>query len=116
MALGNFLRATAELLSSVIHIYLIIIIVRSLLSWLRGVQMPQGIYTLQMILRKLTDPVFKLVYKYLPFTVAGGIDLSPIVIILALTFIDNFLVETLRQAGIQMIRDAHNAAVGGYYQ
>jgi YggT family protein len=48
-----------------------------------------------MILRALTDPVFRLAHRHLPFLVVGGIDISPIVIVIALYFIDNFFTGLL---------------------
>jgi YggT family protein len=85
--LGNFLNAFAQLFHTVIQIYILIIIVRSILSWMGNI--PPN--TFVMILRRLTDPVFRLVHRTLPFTIIGGIDISPIIIVIVLYFIDSFL-------------------------
>lgn len=87
MILGNFLNAFAQLFHTVIQIYILIIIVRSVLSWMGNI--PPN--TFVMILRRLTDPVFRLVHRTLPFTIIGGIDISPIIIVIVLYFIDSFL-------------------------
>jgi len=44
------------------------------------------------VLNRLTQPVFSFVRQKLPFVVFSGIDLSPIVIILGLQFIDTLLI------------------------
>jgi len=85
--LGNFLRAFAQLFHMLIQIYIIIIIVRSIISWVGTI--PPNPFI--MILRRLTDPVFRLVHRHLPFLIVGGLDISPIVILVVLYFIDNFI-------------------------
>lgn len=87
MILGNFLRAFAQLFHMLIQIYIIIIIVRSIISWVGTI--PPNPFI--MILRRLTDPVFRLVHRHLPFLIVGGLDISPIVILVVLYFIDNFI-------------------------
>ncbi len=87
MIIENFLRAFAQVFHMVIQLYILIIIVRAVISWVGNI--PRSTFT--MILRRLTDPVFRFVHRVLPFTIIGGIDISPIIIVLALYFIDNFL-------------------------
>jgi len=70
-----------------IQIYIIIIIVRSIISWVGTIPPNPFIMTL----RRLTDPVFRLVHRHLPFLIVGGLDISPIVILVVLYFIDNFM-------------------------
>lgn len=86
MILENFLRAFAQFFHLVITIYIMVIIARSVISWLGNI--PPNPFI--MILRRLTDPVFRFVHRKLPFTIVGGIDISPIIIVVVLVFIDNF--------------------------
>ena len=86
MIINNFLKAFAQLFHTLIQIYIIIIIIRSVISWMGHIPPNRFI----MILRGLTDPVFRLVHRHLPFLVVGGIDISPIVIVIVLYFIDSF--------------------------
>lgn len=96
---GHILRALAELLHVVIHVYIFIIIIRSVISWMGNI--PPNTFTY--ILRRLTDPVFIWVHRKLPFTVIGGIDISPIIIIVALYFIDNVLYGILMGYASQLL-------------
>ncbi len=90
MILATFIQAIAQILSMVINIYIWIIIISALLSWVN----PDPSNPIVQILRRLTEPAYAFVRRYIP-TVIGGIDLSPIIIILALQFLDLFLVRVL---------------------
>ncbi|MFV0482197.1 MAG: YggT family protein [Campylobacteraceae bacterium] len=91
MILQNFLIALADTISIAVNIYIWIIIISALISWVQ----PNPYNPVVQFLYKLTAPVYRLVKRFIP-TVIGGIDLSPIVIILALQFLNIFLVGTLR--------------------
>ncbi|MCP5103916.1 MAG: YggT family protein [bacterium] len=95
---ANFLKAFAQLFHTLIQIYILVIIVRSVISWLGNIPPNRLI----MILRQLTDPVFRFVHRHLPFLIVGGIDISPIVIVIALYFIDSFVTETLMDIAVKM--------------
>lgn len=92
MILGHFFKAVAYIIHMALNLYMIIVLVRSVLSWMGGIPRHSP---LVIILRRLTDPVFRLVHRYLPFTIVGNIDISPIIILMALYFIDQFLVGVL---------------------
>ena len=96
--LANLFSATAKILHSVIWLYTWILIVSALLSWVR----PDPYNPFVKTLRTLTEPVLWRVRRHLPFTYFSGIDLSPVVIILTLQFIDMFLVQSLAHLAITM--------------
>ena len=89
---GHFLLATSNLLSMVIQLFIFIIIIRSILSW--AGPLPNNQFTI--ILRKITDPIFRYVHKIVPFSIIGGIDISPIIILFILYFIDTLFTGVLR--------------------
>jgi YggT family protein len=91
MISGNFVLSAANIIHYIIQVYIIIIIVRSLLSWMGNIPPSQFTY----ILRRLTDPVFRFVHRRLPFTIIGGFDIAPIIIVLVLYFLDSFLTGVL---------------------
>ncbi len=90
MILATFIEAIAQILSMVINIYIWVVIISALLTWVN----PDPSNPIVQILNRLTEPVYAFVRRYIP-TVIGGIDLSPIIIILALQFLDLFLVRVL---------------------
>src|SRR6056297_1983976 len=98
MILANFLQAIASVLNTVLTLYFWIVIISALLTWVN----PDRYNPIVRILRNLTEPVFYRVRRWVPFTYMGGIDLSPIVVLLAIQFIKIFLVQTLYQSAVSM--------------
>ena len=93
--IGYFFVALARVLDMVLSLYFWVILVAALLSWVR----PDPYNPVVRFLRAVTDPVFYRVRRWLPFLTIGGIDLSPIVVILGLQFLQWFLVPTLMRLG-----------------
>jgi YggT family protein len=90
MILSTLLTAIAQILSMVINMYIWVVIISALITWVN----PDPSNPIVQILRRLTEPVYSFVRKYIP-TVIGGIDLAPIIIILGLQFLNLFLVKVL---------------------
>lgn len=83
--------AIVQLLHSVISMYIWVIIIAAVLSF---VQLDPRNPIVE-ILNRLTQPAFNFVRQKLPFVVISGIDLSPIVIIFGLQFIDTLLMRSV---------------------
>lgn len=90
MVFSTFLLAIAQILSMVINIYIWIIIIAALISWVQ----PNPYNPIVNILYKLTEPLYAKIRRYIP-TIISGIDLTPIIVILVLKFIDLFVVKIL---------------------
>lgn len=90
MVLSTFIQAIAQILSMVINIYIWVIIISALISWVR----PDPYNPIVQILYRLTEPVYAFVRRFIP-TVFGGIDIAPIIILIALQFINLFFVKLL---------------------
>ncbi len=71
---------------TVVSLYKWVIIISSLLSWVR----PDPYNPIVQMLNRLTEPVYALVRKFVP-TIVGGMDLAPLIIIFALIFLETFL-------------------------
>ncbi len=71
---------------AVISLYKWVIIISSLLSWVK----PDPYNPIVQMLDRLTQPAYLLVRKYIP-TTFGGMDLAPLIIIFALIFLETFL-------------------------
>ncbi len=87
MIFDDLLISFINLLQLAIQAYIIIILIRSVISW--AGQIPQNRFVY--FLKRLTDPVFRFVHKYFPFTIIANIDISPILIIFLLYFVNNLL-------------------------
>ena len=90
--LSNFLVAFAKILDIVLTLYMWIIIGRALMSWVNADPYNQIV----IFLYKVTEPVLRLVRRLIPFRNIG-IDLSPMIVILVIIFLQYFLVETIIQ-------------------
>ncbi len=91
--LGNFLIAFAQVLNIALTIYLWVVIIRALISWVN----PDPYNPIVRFLHSVTDPVLYPIQRAIP--PAGGIDFSPIILILGIYFLQYFLVRTLIQIG-----------------
>jgi len=83
--------ALAQLIHTVITLYIWVVIIAALVSFVQ----PDPYNPVVRTLRRLTEPAFAWVRRKMPFVVLSGIDLSPIVIILALQFIDTVVWRSL---------------------
>ena len=83
------------LLDSVISIYLWVIIINALLSWLVAFNIlntqNRFVFSVLDTTYKLTDPVLNKIRRFVP--TFGSIDVSPIILILALMFLRNLVFE-----------------------
>jgi YggT family protein len=94
---GNLLLAVANLIHLVLQAYFWIIIARAVLSWVS----PDPFNPVVRFLYRVTEPVLRPIRHRLP-TLSIGIDLSPMVVILAIFFLDNFLISTLRDLALSL--------------
>jgi YggT family protein len=81
----------ANLIHLVLQAYFWIIIARAILSWVS----PDPFNPIVRFLYRVTEPVLRPIRHRLP-TFSMGIDLSPMIVILAIYFLDTFLVYSLR--------------------
>ncbi|MBN1574287.1 MAG: YggT family protein [Deltaproteobacteria bacterium] len=89
ITLNDYIRLTAHIINIVIIVYIWIIIIRALISWVN----PNPFNPVVKFLRDITDPVLVPARRLFP---AGGmIDLSPIIVILILLFLKIMIVQTL---------------------
>jgi len=87
---STLIEAVAQILHMVINIYIWVVIISALITWVR----PDPYNPIVQVLNRLTEPVYAFIRRYIP-TVIGGIDLAPIIIILGLQFLDLFAIRLL---------------------
>lgn len=93
LLLSNVIFGVAMVLKAVINLYFWVVIIATLLTWVR----PDPYNPIVRTLNSLTEPVFYRVRKLLPFTYMNGLDLSPVVVLLALQLGEYVVVRTLFQ-------------------
>jgi len=83
------------LLDSVITIYLWIIIINAILSWLVAFNVlntqNRFVFSILDTTYKLTDPALSKIRRFIPMF--GSIDISPVILILILMFLRNVIFE-----------------------
>lgn len=81
------------LISQIIHLYTLVLIVWTVMSILISFKIINSyqpvVQKIMYALDRLCEPALKPIRKFLPDL--GGIDISPVLLILALNFIDNAL-------------------------
>jgi YggT family protein len=94
---GNLVAALANLVNIVLQAYFWIIIARAVLSWVN----PDPFNPIVRFLYRVTEPVLRPIRRRLP-TMMMGLDLSPMLVILAIYFLQSFLVESLRDLAMSL--------------
>jgi YggT family protein len=89
--LANLFEAVAVVLDFGLTIYMWIIIAGAVLSWVN----PDPYNPIVRFINTATEPVLYQIRKRLPVNF-GGIDISPIVVLMAIMFLQAFVVNTLR--------------------
>ena len=95
--ISNFLVATSQALNMVLWLYMWIIIARALISWVN----PDPGNPIVRFLYNATEPLLYRVRHAVPFF-AGGIDFSPLIVLIAIYFLQAFLVRSLLDVAYSM--------------
>jgi YggT family protein len=89
--IDSLLLAFSSILLTIITMYKWVIIISALLSWVQ----PDPYNPIVQMLYRLTEPAYAFVRRLIP-TVVGGIDLSPLILIFGLQFLEIFLGSLFR--------------------
>jgi YggT family protein len=95
--LSNLVLTVARVLELALWAYFWIIIARAVISWVS----PDPYNPIVRFLYRATEPVLQPIRHRLP-TLAMGLDLSPMVVLLAIYFLDSFLVGSLRDLALSL--------------
>jgi len=95
--LSNFLVAIAKILNIGLTLYMWIIIGRAIISWVN----PDPYNSIVRFLHNVTEPVLYSIRRRLPISF-GGFDFSPVIVILAIIFLQTFVVQSLIQFAVQL--------------
>lgn len=95
--INNFVGAIAQIVDFVLTIYMWIIIGRAVISWVNA----DPYNPIVRFLYEATEPVLSRIRKIVPLSM-GGIDFSPMILILGIMFLQSFLVQTLKQVSMNM--------------
>ena len=94
--MGNVLQGIATVLDTVLWLYMWVIIARALISWVN----PDPWNPIVQFLERVTEPVLTPIRCLVGWRM--GIDLSPMIAILILVFLQYAVVQSLRDIAIRM--------------
>jgi YggT family protein len=86
---GNLFYAIAYIINALLGIYMWIIIIAALITWVN----PDPYNPIVRFLYSVTDPVLRPIRRRIG--IAMGIDISPLIVILIIIFIQKFLIAAL---------------------
>ncbi len=93
---GNVMLAIATVLDYALWFYMWIIIARALISWVN----PDPWNPIVQFLDRATEPVLSPIRRWLGWRM--GIDLSPLVAIVAITFLQIAVVQSLKDLALRI--------------
>jgi YggT family protein len=88
--LSYFIVALAKVISIGLTIYMYVVIAHAILSWVS----PDPYNPIVRFINQVTEPLYYQIRRRIP-TVFGGIDIAPVIVIMAIVFINEFLVNSL---------------------
>ncbi len=94
---NNFMMAIAKLIDFLLTIYMWIIIGRAVISWVNA----DPYNPIVRFLVEATEPLLSRIRRFLPMNM-GGMDFSPVILIMVIMFLQSFLVPTLKQIAMGM--------------
>ena len=93
---GDLLISVATILDYLLGLYKWVVIIAALISWVN----PDPYNPVVRFLHAVTEPVFRPIRRLIGYRL-GPIDISPIVVILGIIFLQSFLVRTVIKIGQQ---------------
>ncbi len=86
----NLVIWIANVLQGALNLYFWVVIIAAVLSWIE----PNPYNPVVRAIYAITEPVFDWIREHLP-VLFGGIDFSPIVVLLFISFLTQYLIPTL---------------------
>lgn len=96
--LQNLVVGVATVLNALLSLYFWVLLAAVVLSWVN----PDPSNVIVRFLRGVTEPLLWQVRRRLPFVVAGGIDFSPLVVLLGIQFLQIVVVRSLYDLASRM--------------
>jgi len=96
--LRQTIEALASVLNSLLEIYFWIVLISALLSWVS----PDPRNPIVRFLYSVTEPVLYWMRRRLPFLIVGNFDLSPLVLMFGIRFVQRVLVASLYELAFRI--------------
>lgn len=96
---ANLLLAIGNILDIVLTLYMWIVIISALISWVN----PDPYNPIVRFLRAVTEPLYRPIRRVIGYRL-GPIDISPMVVILAIIFVKHFFIGSLIELAYKLKR------------
>ena len=93
--IGYFLHALAVIINLALNAVLVLIVIRAVLSWVS----PSPFNPIVRFIYNATEPVLSQVRRRIPLAFSG-VDFTPVIVILAVYFLQIFLVNSLERMAV----------------
>jgi YggT family protein len=93
---SRILTALAFILDQALQLYMWVIIIAALITWVQ----PNPYNTVVMFLERITEPVLRPIRRILP---PMGLDISPVIAIFAIMFVRMVIPPTLRDMAYSIV-------------
>ncbi len=94
---GDLIIAVAMILDFVLGIYMWIVIIAAVISWVN----PDPYNPIVRFLHAVTEPAFRPIRRIIGYRL-GPIDISPLIVILVIIFTQSFLIKSLIKLGYKL--------------
>ncbi len=94
IVMQNFMMSIAILVDFLLKVSMWVVFGRVIISWVNA----DPSNPIVRFLYSATEPLLSRIRRLLPMSM-GGIDFSPMILIVVIMFLENFLVPTLRELG-----------------
>ncbi len=94
---ANLVLAVAQILDILLSVYMWVVIIAALISWVN----PDPYNPIVRFLHSVTEPVFRPIRRMIGYRL-GPIDISPMIVILAIIFVRRFLIGSLIEVGYKL--------------
>jgi YggT family protein len=106
--LRQAIEGLASILNSLLEVYFWIVLISALLSWVN----PDPRSPIVRFLYSVTEPVLFWLRRRLPFLILGGLDLTPLILLLGIRFTQQVLVRSLYELAYRIGAAAGSLHVG----
>lgn len=95
---ANFLQGLAQVLDMILQLMIVLVVVRAFISWVN----PDPYNPIVRFLHSSTEPLLRPFRRFIPPWKTGGIDFSPLILIMLLVFIRILVVQSLVEWAVRV--------------
>ncbi|MFI3271404.1 MAG: YggT family protein [Pseudomonadota bacterium] len=96
--IGNMVLAIAKVADALLTVYFWVVVASVVISWVS----PNSYHPAVRAVYRFTEPAFYRIRKWLPFTLVGNIDFSPMVLMIIVQLLNTIIVQSLYELALRL--------------